>query len=150
MSENDITGDVLDAAIKIHRRFGPGMLESIYEQLLEAELARRGHKVERQKSVSFEYDGLLLENAFRVDLLIDDVIVVELKATEQMKPVFAKQVKTYLVAMNLQVGVVINFGMATIKEGFTRVVNGFKDNNSQRLCLSASLRETDSSQESVI
>ena len=150
MSENDITGDVLDAAIKIHRRFGPGMLESIYEQLLEAELARRGHKVERQKSVSFEYDGLLLENAFRVDLLIDDVVVVELKATEQMKPVFAKQVKTYLVAMNLQVGVVINFGMATIKEGFTRVVNGFKDNNSQRLCLSASLRETDSSQESVI
>ena len=150
MSENDITGDVLDAAIKIHRRFGPGMLESSYEQLLEAELARRGHKVERQKSVSFEYDGLLLENAFRVDLLIDDVIVVELKATEQMKPVFAKQVKTYLVAMNLQVGVVINFGMATIKEGFTRVVNGFKDNNSQRLCLSASLRETDSSQESVI
>ena len=150
MSENDITGDVLDAAIKIHRRFGPGMLESIYEQLLEAELARRGHKVERQKSVSFEYDGLLLENAFRVDLLIDDVIVVELKATEQMKPVFAKQVKTYLVAMNLQVGVVLNFGMATVKEGFTRVVNGFKDNNSQRLCLSASLRETDSSQESVI
>ena len=150
MSENDITGDVLDTAIKIHRRFGPGMLESIYEQLLEAELARRGHKVERQKSVSFEYDGLLLENAFRVDLLIDDVVVVELKATEQMKPVFAKQVKTYLVAMNLQVGIVINFGMATIKEGFTRVVNGFKDNNSQRLCLSASLRETDSSQESVI
>ena len=150
MSENDITGDVLDAAIKIHRRFGRGMLESIYEQLLEAELARRGHKVERQKSVSFEYDGLLLENAFRVDLLIDDVVVVELKATEQMKPVFAKQVKTYLVAMNLQVGVVLNFGMATIKEGFTRVVNGFKDNNSQRLCLSASLRETDSSQESVI
>ena len=150
MSENDITGDVIDAAIKIHRRFGPGMLESIYEQLLEAELTRRGHKVERQKSVSFEYDGLLLENAFRVDLLIDDVIVVELKATEQMKPVFAKQVKTYLVAMNLQVGVVLNFGMATIKEGFTRVVNGFKDNNSQRLCLSASLRETDSSQESVI
>ena len=150
MSENDITGDVLDAAIKIHRRFGPGMLEAIYEQLLEAELARRGHKVERQKSVSFEYDGLLLENAFRVDLLIDDVVVVELKATEQMKPVFAKQVKTYLVAMNLQVGVVLNFGMATIKEGFTRVVNGFKDNNSQRLCLSASLRETDSSQESVI
>ena len=150
MSENDITGDVLDAAIKIHRRCGPGMLESIYEQLLEAELARRGHKVERQKSVSFEYDGLLLENAFRVDLLIDDVVVVELKATEQMKPVFAKQVKTYLVAMNLQVGVVLNFGMATIKEGFTRVVNGFNDNNSQRLCLSASLRETDSSQESVI
>ena len=128
MKENEITGDILDSAIKLHRRFGPGMLESIYEQLLEAELIRRGHKVERQKSISFEYDGLWLENAFRVDLLVDDKIVVELKSAEQMKPVFMKQVKTYLVAMNLQVGVVVNFGMNTIKEGYVRVVNGFEDN----------------------
>ena len=128
MKENEITGDILDSAIKLHRRFGPGMLESIYEQLLEAELIRRGHKIERQKSVSFEYDGLLLENAFRVDLLVDDKIVVELKSAEQMKPVFMKQVKTYLVAMNLQVGVVVNFGMNTLKEGYVRVVNGFEDN----------------------
>ena len=128
MKENEITGDILDSAIKLHRRFGPGMLESIYEQLLEAELIRRGHKVERQKSVSFEYDGLLLENAFRVDLLVDNKVVVELKSAEQMKPVFMKQVKTYLVAMNLQVGVVVNFGMNTLKEGYVRVVNGFEDN----------------------
>ena len=128
MKENEITGDILDSAIKLHRRFGPGMLESIYEQLLAAELIRRGHKIERQKSVSFEYDGLLLENAFRVDLLVDDKIVVELKSAEQMKPVFMKQVKTYLVAMNLQVGVVVNFGMNTLKEGYVRVVNGFEDN----------------------
>ena len=128
MKENEITGDILDSAIKLHRRFGPGMLESIYEQLLEAELIRRGHKVERQKSVSFEYDGLLLENAFRVDLLVDDKVVVELKSAEQMKPVFMKQVKTYLVAMNLQVGVVVNFGTNTLKEGYVRVVNGFEDN----------------------
>jgi iron complex transport system substrate-binding protein len=127
MKENEITGDILDAAIKLHRRFGPGMLESIYEQLLEAELRKRGHKVERQKSVSFEYDGMLLENAFRVDLLVDDIIVVELKAAEEMKPVFAKQVKTYLVAMNLQVGVLLNFGMKTLKDGYVRVVNGFQD-----------------------
>ena len=128
MKENEITGDILDSAIKLHRRFGPGMLESIYEQLLEAELIRRGHKVERQKSVSFEYNGLLLENAFRVDLLVDDKIVVELKSAEQTKPVFMKQVKTYLVAINLQVGVVVNFGMNTLKEGYARVVNGFEDN----------------------
>ena len=128
MKENEITGDILDAAIKLHRRFGPGMLESIYEQLLEAELRKRGHKVERQKNVSFEYDGMLLENAFRVDLLVDDIIVVELKAAEEMKPVFAKQVKTYLVAMNLQVGVLLNFGMKTLKDGYVRVVNGFQDN----------------------
>lgn len=125
MDENKITADILDAAVKLHRRFGPGMLESIYEQLLEAELVRRGHAVERQKNVSFEYEGILLENAFRVDLLVDNTVVVELKAAEQMKPVFAKQVKTYLVAMNLHVGVLINFGMATLKEGFVRVVNGY-------------------------
>ncbi len=128
MKENEITGDILDSAIKLHRRFGPGMLESIYEQLLEAELIRPGHKVERQKSISFEYDGLLQENAFRVDLLVDDKVVVELKSAEQMKPVFMKQVKTYLVAMNLQVGVVVNFGMNTLKEGYVRAVNGFEDN----------------------
>ena len=128
MKENEITGYILDSAIKLHRRFGPGMLESIYEQLLEAELIRPGHKVERQKSISFEYDGLLQENAFRVDLLVDDKVVVELKSAEQMKPVFMKQVKTYLVAMNLQVGVVVNFGMNTLKEGYVRVVNGFEDN----------------------
>ena len=125
MDENKITADILDAAVKLHRRFGPGMLETIYEQLLEAELVRRGHKVERQKNVSFEYDGLLLENAFRVDLLVDDLVVVELKAAEQMKPVFSKQVKTYLVAMNLHIGVLINFGMSTIKEGFVRIINGY-------------------------
>ena len=131
MDENTITGDILDAAVKLHRRFGPGMLETVYEQLLEAELVRRGHTVERQKSVSFEYDGLLLENAFRVDLLVDGLVVVELKATEQMQPVFAKQVKTYLVAMGLHVGVLLNFGMNTVKEGFIRVVNGFQEPSSR-------------------
>ena len=70
----------------------------------------------------------MLENAFRVDLLVDDKVVVELRSAEQMKPVFMKQVKTYLVAMNLQVGVVVNFGMNTLKEGYVRVVNGFEDN----------------------
>lgn len=127
MDENTITADILDAAVKLHRRFGPGMLESIYEQLLEAELVRRGHTVERQKNVSFDYDGLHLENAFRVDLLVDDLVIVELKATEQMKPVFAKQVKTYLVAMDLHVGILLNFGMNTIKEGYVRIVNGYTD-----------------------
>jgi len=82
MTENEITGDILDAAIKIHRKFGPGMLESVYERLLEAELLKRGHSVERQKSVSFEYEGMTLEDAFRVDLLVDERIVVELKAVD--------------------------------------------------------------------
>lgn len=130
MDENTITADILDTAVKLHRRFGPGMLETVYERLLEAELVRRGHTVERQKSVSFEYEGILLENAFRVDLLVDNLVVVELKAAEQMQPVFAKQVKTYLVAMDLRVGVLLNFGMPTVKEGFVRIVNGYKDSSS--------------------
>ena len=94
MTDNEITGDILDAAIKVHRRFGPGMLESVYERLLEAELVKRGHTVERQKQVSFEYEGMTLEDAFRVDLFVDGRIVVELKAVEKMNPLFFKQVKT--------------------------------------------------------
>ena len=130
MTENEITGDILDAAIKIHRKFGPGMLESVYERLLEAELLKRGHSVERQKSVSFEYEGMTLEDAFRVDLLVDERIVVELKAVEKMNPLFLKQVKTYLVAMNLPLGVLVNFGMEKLVDGYVRVVNGFDESSS--------------------
>ena len=125
MSENDITRDILDAAIKIHRQFGPGMLESVYEQLLAVELTRRGHKVERQKGVSFEYEGVKLDTAFRLDMLVDDSVIVELKSTEHMQPVYLKQLKTYLVVMGLQVGVLVNFGMNQLKDGYARVVNGY-------------------------
>ena len=127
MGDKEITGDVLDAAIKVHRKFGPGMLESVYERLLEAELLKRGHMVERQKSVSFEYEGMTLDDAFRVDLFVDGRIVVELKATEKMNPLFLKQVKTYLIAMNLSLGLLINFGMEKLVDGYVRVVNGFND-----------------------
>jgi iron complex transport system substrate-binding protein len=125
MTENEISGDVLDAAIKIHRAFGPGLLESVYETLLAIELEKRGHKVERQKWISFEYEGVRLENAFRLDLLVDNTVVVELKSTEQMNPVFMKQVKTYLVIMKLHLGLVVNFGMETLRDGYARVVNGY-------------------------
>ncbi len=116
---------MLDAAIKIHRAFGPGLLESVYESLLSIELEKRGHKVERQKWITFEYEGVRLENAFRLDLLVDDTIIVELKSTEQMNPVFMKQVKTYLVIMKLHLGLVVNFGMETLRDGYARVINGY-------------------------
>ena len=125
MTENEITQDILDASIKIHKQFGPGMLESVYEQLLAVELTRRGHKVERQKSVSFEYEGVILDTAFRLDMLVDDMVIVELKSTEHMQPVYLKQVKTYLVVMGLQVGVLVNFGMDKLKDGYARIVNGY-------------------------
>ncbi|MBP1589862.1 MAG: GxxExxY protein [Kiritimatiellae bacterium] len=126
MTENEISGDVLDVAVKIHKQFGPGLLESVYETLLAIELRKRGHTVETQKPVSFEYEGVRIDNALRLDMLVDGEVVVELKSTEQMHPVFAKQVKTYLVILNLHLGLVVNFGLATVKEGFVRVVNGYR------------------------
>jgi len=125
MTENEIIQDILDSSIKIHRQFGPGMLESAYEVLLEAELKRRGHKVERQKPISLEYEGALLDTAFRLDMLIDGVVVVELKSTEQMHPVFAKQVKTYLTVTGLHVGVLVNFGIEKLKDGYLRIVREY-------------------------
>ena len=104
-----------------------GKKNLFYKRLLEAELVKRGHTVERQKQVSFEYEGMTLEDAFRVDLFVDGRIVVELKAVEKMNPLFLKQVKTYLIAMNLPLGLLINFGMEKLVDGYVRVVNGFDD-----------------------
>lgn len=141
---NKITGDILDSSLKIHKMFGPGMLESVYERLLALELERRGHCVERQKDVSFCYEGARFENAFRLDLLVDGEVVVELKSTSVMNPVFAKQVRTYLVLTGLHVGLLVNFGMATLKEGVVRVVNSkTPDLSEHHLIVSASLRDDD-------
>ena len=126
MTENEITKDILDSSIKIHKKFGPGMLESAYEVILDAELKRRGHKVERQKPVSLEYEGMSLDTAFRLDMLVDDKVIVELKSTEQMHLVYAKQVKTYLAVTDLQVGVLINFGLARLMDGFVRIVRDYQ------------------------
>ncbi len=123
--ENEISGDIVDAAIKLHQRLGPGLLESVYEMILAAELTRRGHKVETQVPVSFEYDGLKFDDAFRADMIVDGQIVVELKATEQRNPVFPKQLKTYLVLMNKHLGLLLNFGQAKMVNGIERIVNGY-------------------------
>ena len=123
--ENEISGDIVDAAIKLHQRLGPGLLESAYEMILAAELTRRGHKVETQVPVSFEYDGMKFDDAFRADMIVDGQIVVELKATEQKNPVFPKQLKTYLVLMNKHLGLLLNFGQAKMVNGIERIVNGY-------------------------
>ena len=123
--ENEISGDIVDAAIKLHQRLGPGLLESVYEMILAAELTRRGHKVETQVPVSFEYDGMKFDDAFRADMIVDGQIVVELKATEQKNPVFPKQLKTYLVLMNKHLGLLLNFGQAKMVNGIERIVNGY-------------------------
>jgi GxxExxY protein len=89
-------------------------------------LDRRALRVERQKSVSFEFDGMHFENGFRVDLLVEDMVVVELKSVENLAPVHSKQVLTYLRLLNLQVGLLLNFGAATMKEGMHRIVNHYR------------------------
>lgn len=124
MDLNDISGDIIDAAMAIHRKLGPGLLESVYELVLVAELKRRGHKVENQVSISFEYEGMKIENAFRIDMLVDDQVVVELKSTEAYAPVHAKQLKTYLVLSNRKLGLLLDFGMEYLKSGIKRILNG--------------------------
>lgn len=133
MALDDITGVVVDAAFKLHVALGPGLLESVYEAVLARDLARQRLKVERQHSVSFEYDGMRFDDAFRIDLLIDDCIVVEIKSVERPAPVHAKQLLTYLRLLKLPVGLLINFGQPRLKDGFTRVVNRLAPSASPRL-----------------
>ena len=123
---NEITGGIVDAAIKIHKEFGPGLLESVYEKLLTAELESRGFKVECQKVLPLTYAGRTFKDAYRIDMMVDDRVIVELKSTSAMAPVFPKQLRTYLVLSHLEAGLLLNFGMNTMKEGLVRVVNNYK------------------------
>jgi iron complex transport system substrate-binding protein len=135
MSERDeLTGEIVDAALKLHRALGPGLLESVYELVLARELERRGIRAARQVPVSFEYDGLLFQDVCRIDLLVESRVAVELKSVERLAPVHTKQLLTYLRLMNLPVGLLINFGAATLKEGLHRVANSRAP---LRLCASA-------------
>jgi GxxExxY protein len=123
MDLDDITGKIIDSAIGIHRDLGPGLLESVYEAVLARCLEKRGLRVERQKALCFEYDGMVVEEGLRIDLLVEGHVIVELKSVEQLAPVHGKQVLTYLRLLNLPVGLLINFGGATLKEGLRRIVN---------------------------
>ena len=118
-----ISGDVLDVALRLHRDLGPGLLESVYEGVLAARLAKMGYTVARQRSIAIEFDGLLFENAFKIDLLVDERLVVEIKSIERLLPVHAKQLLTYLRLIKQPVGLLINFGGDTLKEGVRRLVN---------------------------
>jgi len=130
---DDITGAIVDASVQIHRKLGPGLLESVYAIVLARELERRGFRVERQKAVPIEYDGVIFEEGFRADLVVENRVVVELKSVECLAPVHSKQLLTYLRLMHLKVGLLINFNEATLKEGLHRVVDGLPPSASPRL-----------------
>ena len=118
-----MAADVLDAAFVIHTDFGPGLLERVYQMLLVSKLKRMGYSVESEVPVTFSYEGETFQDAFRVDVLVDKQLVVELKSVETMAPVFGKQVLTYLRLMDLRLGLLINFGAARLKDGIKRIAN---------------------------
>ena len=124
MTENEIAKIVVDAAIKVHRALGPGLLESVYEIVLAHELAKRGLKAERQVPIPIEYDGLKFQEGFRADIVVEEKIIVELKSVENIQPVHKKQLLTYLRLADMRLGLLINFGSALLKDGISRVVNG--------------------------
>ena len=125
MKENDVSGTVLDAAIEVHKTLGgPGLLESVYEEALCYELFLRGLKVGRQVKVPILYKGRRLATDLQVDLLVEDRVVVECKAIGKHHPVHIAQTLTYLRLLDLRLGLVVDFGAETIRDGFRRVVNG--------------------------
>lgn len=114
---------VVDCGFKLHQDIGPGLLESAYEAMLAAKLRALGLKVDRQVPIDLTYDGIAIPNAFRIDLLVDDRVLIELKSSETTAPVHAKQVITYLRLMGLTHGFAMNFGTPTFKDGVRRLLN---------------------------
>ena len=125
MNENQIAGIVVDASYKIHKTLGPGLFESVYEAALEFEMRKRGLRVARQVGLPVHYEEVKLEAGFRVDLIIDEKVIVEIKSVEALAPVHRKQLLTYLRLTELRLGLLINFNVELIKHGIHRVINGF-------------------------
>ena len=122
--ENRIAQAVVECAYEIHSKLGPGLLESVYQRVLSYELRKRGFKVESEVSIPLIYDGHTIDEAFRADLIVDQLVIIELKSIEQVQPIHKKQLITYLKLSDKKLGLLINFGSTLIKDGITRLVNG--------------------------
>ena len=127
MEENEIGRIVVDAAVKVHRELGPGLLESVYELVLAKELECRGLRVARQVAVPIEYRGIRFDEGFRADIIVEGKVILELKSVEQLGKVHSKQVFTYLKLTELKLGYLLNFGANLMREGIHRIVNGLPD-----------------------
>lgn len=127
MTENEIASEIVDAAYSIHRKLGPGLLESVYEAVLHYELTKRGLAAERQVAVPLHWEGIRLEEGFRADLIVGGKVIVELKSIEKLARVHGKILLTYLRLADKKLGLLINFGEAVIKKGIRRVVNGLQE-----------------------
>ena len=127
MNENEIATAVVDAAYKIHTTLGPGLLESVYEATLEYELKKRGLHVRQQVALPVYYEEVKLNVGFRIDLLVNDKVIIEIKSVEALSPIHRKQLETYLRLTDLRLGLLINFNVELIKHGIQRVVNRLVD-----------------------
>lgn len=123
MNENEISYQIIGAALKVHRRVGPGLLESAYENALAFELQKLGLRVEQQVALPFIYEEVRLEAGYRIDLMINKLVIIEIKSVENLMPVHYAQLLTYLRLTNLKLGLLINFNAVILKEGIHRVVN---------------------------
>jgi GxxExxY protein len=129
---NEITEAVIGAAIAVHRELGPGLLESAYEACLAYELTERGLNVERQKGLPVIYRGVLLDCGYRIDLLVEGQVVVELKMVERVEPIHEAQLLSYLKLSGCKVGLLISFNVKVLKNGIKRLVYGFQEQSSPR------------------
>lgn len=131
MLENEIAREIVDASYQIHTRLGPGLLESIYEKVLGYELTKRGLQCSHQPSLPLFYDDLYMEVAFRPDIIVNDLVIIEVKSVELLHPVAKKQLLTYLRLADKRLGLLVNFGAAYIKDGISRIVNNMPDSSVQ-------------------
>jgi len=123
MTENEISKIIVDCCYKVHTSLGPGLLESVYEEILSYELVKRNLKVKRQHPIPVIYETVKMDLGFRADLIVEDKVVIEIKSVEAIAPVHGKQVLTYLRLINIKLGILVNFNEALIKDGIKRVVN---------------------------
>ena len=123
MKENEIGTKIIASAIMVHRKLGPGLLENIYEIILSYELKKQGFNVTRQKPIPISYDGMVFNEAYKADIIVDDKVLIELKSVELIKPVHKKQLLTYLKLTKYKLGYLINFNEILLKNGITRIVN---------------------------
>lgn len=123
MTENDVAKQIVDVAFKIHTTYGPGLLESVYENIMAYELQKRGIRVRRQQGIPVIHETIKMDLRFRADLIVEDKVVVEIKSIEAIAPVHKKQLLTYLRLADKSLGLLINFNVELIKNGISRVVN---------------------------
>ena len=127
MNENEVAKQIVDAAYRIHTSLGPGLLESAYAAVLAYELEKRGLRTVRQQVVPIIYQSARIETGFRADLIVEDKVIVEIKSVEAVAPVHKKQLLTHLRLADKRLGLLINFNVALIKDGITRIANGIQD-----------------------